>query len=71
MQMCYYYNYMFTPFLPTLVLPDSLMARYPGGRLQETGMLNSCEDMRPSLRIGSHEYPTKIQTNKQTNILLR
>lgn len=36
------YFYMVLPcFLLTLVLLASLMARYPGGRLQETGMLNS------------------------------
>lgn len=44
----------------TLVLLDSLIAKYPGGRLQETGMLNSWDDRRPSLRRGSQEYPTKV-----------
>lgn len=52
----------FTPlaFLSlTLVLLASLIAKYPGGRLQETGMLNSWDDRRLSLRSGSQEYPTK------------
>lgn len=50
---------LFTPFcfsvLITLVLLASLIARYPGGRLHETGMLNSWDDRRPSLSRGSHE----------------
>lgn len=50
----------FTPFfffsvLVTLVLLASLIAKYPGGRLHETGMLNSWDDRRPSLSRGSHE----------------
>lgn len=46
---------LFLPVAVTLVLLASLMAKYPGGRLHETGMLNSWDDRRPSLSRGSHE----------------
>lgn len=60
----YFSSFLFFGRLVTLVLLASLIAKYPGGRLHETGMLNSWDDRRPSLSSGSQAYPTeRAQTN--------